>query len=406
MFWVSELVRESNGSCGMLRYRRGIVAGVLTGVLALSGCGDEVATDEGGDSPAVASVDVTPETETLFSLGQTAQFAATAMDSQGREVANATLEWSSSDPEVASVDAGGEVTGVSSGSADIIAAAGDAEGSSTVWVDPEKVLQDYCAKCHGPAIHVVTMTPAACPECHSMNLDPTAANHRTLSNGHIVASDGFDLLGAHELLICTNCHDSSGAPKTNPASDTDCISCHEGDYQAQHAGSGYPTICLNCHTTSSWGGGAFDHEGASDGFRLLGAHAQLACASCHDPTTGDPIYDPADDSDCYACHDDDYQREHSGSGYPTTCLTCHSANSFDGASFNHDSQYFPIFSGKHKEKWDDCTTCHTDSSDYRVFTCFNCHKHNREDMNDKHSGREGYSYDSARCLACHPNGEN
>jgi len=469
-----------------IRISRGVSRKLATAVvvagLAFWGCGDEVATDEGGDTPVVASVDVSPEVETLFSLGATTQFMATAMDSRGREVENVNIVWSSSDPGVAAVNGNGEVTGVSSGTADVTAAVGDVEGSSSVWVDPEMILQDYCAKCHGASIHVVTMTPVTCPECHSMNLDPTAANHAMLSNGHIIASGGFDLLGAHELLICTHCHDSSsGAPKADPSSDTDCITCHEGDYQAQHAGSGYPTTCLSCHTTSSWIGDGFDHEAASGGFRLLGAHAQLTCSSCHDPASGDPLYDPANDSDCYACHaddyqsqhagsgyptaclgchdrsdwsnadfdhgiasggfdligahtsllctschdangnplydpsseddciachDDDYQNEHSGSGYPTTCLTCHNANSFADATFNHDSQYFPIFSGTHDNKWDDCATCHTDSSDYGVFTCLNCHKHNETSMGEKHREVDGYSYDSVKCLACHPSGSD
>ncbi len=136
---------------------------------------------------------------------------------------------------------------------------------------------------------------------------------------------------------------------------------------------------------------------------MIGAHTSLLCTSCHD-ASGNPIYNASDENDCIACHNDDYQHEHSGSGYPTTCLTCHTANSFQGANFNHDSQYFPIFSGEHKNKWDDCTTCHINSSDYRVFTCFNCHKHNQISMDEKHREVSGYSYDSVRCLACHPNG--
>ncbi|KPK62088.1 MAG: hypothetical protein AMS21_08165 [Gemmatimonas sp. SG8_38_2] len=465
------------------RLRSRIAASVLVSVMAVWGCGDGPNTDVvGSDYPVVARLEVSAETETLFSLGQTTRFVATALDSRGREIADVTIVWSSSNPTVATVNDEGDVTGVSAGSADIIAATGDVEGSFTVWVDPEMVLRDYCARCHGPSIHIVAMTPAACRECHSMQLDPTAANHATTSNGHVVASGGFTLLGAHELLICTSCHDPvSGAAKADPSSDTDCITCHASDYRAQHVGSGYPTACLNCHTTSSWGGGVFDHEGASGGFRLLGAHALLACSSCHDPTTGDPSFSPANDSDCYACHADDYQNQHggsgfpttclschdrndwtnadfdhgsasggfdligahasllcaschdsggnpiydpsdetdcivchnddyqlrhSGSGYPTTCLTCHTANSFQGANFNHDGDSFPIFSGKHREKWNECTTCHTNADDFRVFTCFNCHKHNQEDMDDKHSEVGGYSYDSTRCLACHPNGSS
>ena len=70
----------------------------------------------------------------------------------------------------------------------------------------------------------------------------------------------------------------------------------------------------------------------------------------------------------------------------------------------HDAQFFPIFSGKHRGEWDDCVDCHTNTGNYAVFSCVDCHEHNRTEMDDKHSGEADYQYTSMACLECHPTG--
>ena len=102
----------------------------------------------------------------------------------------------------------------------------------------------------------------------------------------------------------------------------------------------------------------------------------------------------------------DFQREHSGSGYPTTCLSCHVVTTWGGAQFNHDADYFPIYSGKHEGEWASCQTCHSTPDDYSIFSCFNCHKHNKTDMDKDHSEVQGYVYESGQCLSCHPTGKS
>ena len=72
----------------------------------------------------------------------------------------------------------------------------------------------------------------------------------------------------------------------------------------------------------------------------------------------------------------------------------------------HDAQFFPIFSGAHNGEWTSCTECHSNPANYSVFTCIDCHEHNRTDMDDKHSGENGYEYSSLACLDCHPTGSH
>ncbi|MCK7519126.1 MAG: hypothetical protein MZV64_16055 [Ignavibacteriales bacterium] len=62
---------------------------------------------------------------------------------------------------------------------------------------------------------------------------------------------------------------------------------------------------------------------------------------------------------------------HQTLGFSTTCTSCHSTQpGWKPAAYTqHDSQSFPIYSGKHKGKWDSCTDCHTNSANYSQFSC-------------------------------------
>jgi len=261
---------------------------------------------------------------------------------------------------------------------------------------------DDCVACHQAdyqAQHTGSGYPTTCLSCHQVTTwDGAIVDHAS-------ASDGFALPSDHELLACTNCHTPDGTGTLfSPTSPDDCLACHQADYQRVHTGTGYPNDCTVCHTTTGWPGATTDHSTLSGGFGLLGDHGLLACTSCHVPGGTEPIFTPTSPDDCVACHVGDFQREHSGSDYPTTCLSCHQITTWDGAHFDHDGDYFPIFSGKHKGKWSSCQTCHTNPTDYGTFTCFNCHKHQKADMDADHSEVSGYVYESGQCISCHPTG--
>ena len=88
------------------------------------------------------------------------------------------------------------------------------------------------------------------------------------------------------------------------------------------------------------------------------------------------------------------------------CTTCHTSTvTWKGATFDHDQQYFPIYSGKHLQKWSTCADCHVNSSNYTVFECILCHEHsNKSKVDADHQGKPGYVYKSTACYACHPTG--
>lgn len=253
---------------------------------------------------------------------------------------------------------------------------------------------NYAATRNPP--HVAAGFGTTCGQCHS-------ASTSTWGGSFNHAQTGFALNGVHGATTCVSCH-AGGRFKGTP---TDCYGCHQGDFTATtnpaHVAAGFPTACVNCHSASaaSWSS-TFAH--AQTGFALTGAHATATCASCHagNRFKGTP-------TDCYACHQQDYTGAtnpvHSPGSFPTACVTCHSTSAWRPSTFNH-STYFPISAGSRHApgRWNACSDCHTSPTNFAVFSCLNCHEHNQTSMDSKHSGRNGYKYESQACYNCHPRG--
>lgn len=271
-----------------------------------------------------------------------------------------------------------------------------------------------CEDCHADRY---AGTPTGCYACHLNDYEATTdpdhvaagfakacrSCHDTRSwQGAILNHDEFfRLTGGHRGLDCQACH--SGGFKGTP---THCYACHKSEYNntkdPDHSAAGFPRSCESCHNTRSWQGADFDHDLV---FRLTGAHRGLDCDACHsNGFKGTP-------TDCYACHESEYRSardpDHAGTGFPTDCEICHGTARWDGADFSqHDGQYFPIYSGRHRGEWDTCADCHTNPSRFSAFECIECHEHNKNDTDDKHDNVTGYVYSSAACYECHPTGNS
>ena len=104
-------------------------------VLALAAAVTAAACDSSPSAPNVASVTVTPANATLPAIGATVQLSARAVDVTGNVVTGRTVEWSSSNAGVATVDASGLVRGVSVGAASITASVGGVSGAAAIEVE-------------------------------------------------------------------------------------------------------------------------------------------------------------------------------------------------------------------------------------------------------------------------------
>lgn len=240
--------------------------------------------------------------------------------------------------------------------------------------------------------HVNSGFPTDCSICHSTSAwTPSSFDH---------SKGAFPLTGAHLTVACANCH-TNGNYTTVP---TDCYSCHKADFTGTtnpgHVAAGFPTTCTTCHTTTSWAGATFNHNNTP--FPLTGAHVNVACTKCHinNVFAGTP-------TDCYSCHKADFagttNPNHGSAGWPTTCTTCHTTTAWLPATL--PSSYHTFFPLNHGNANGICTNCHTNSSDYSIFTCTNCHGGNNASK-FSHPSVTGYVYNSVNCYACHKNGRS
>jgi hypothetical protein len=255
-----------------------------------------------------------------------------------------------------------------------------------------------CVSCHqndynnakSPVDHIAAKFPTTCELCHDTVVWTNGKfNHSTT---------GWALTGSHTVppRACTDCHINGNYNITV----TTCVSCHQNDYNnaktpVDHVGAHFPTTCESCHDTVVWTDGKFDHS--STGWALTGSHTvpPRVCTDCH--VNGN--YNLTS-TDCYTCHKADYDGttnpNHAAAHFPTTCATCHDTIKWTDATFNHT--WFPM---KHGNANGVCATCHTNSNDYSVFQCTNCHTKNQTDGN--HQGVKGYVYNSVNCYQCHQN---
>jgi hypothetical protein len=265
-----------------------------------------------------------------------------------------------------------------------------------------------CASCHLKGM--VKGTPRRCYDCHWLRRqdDPYRTRlgnqcedcHKptawTAVQWDHAARTGQAINAAMRTLNCDACHKNQMFRGSAP----DCYSCHREDYQStknpNHASAGFPTLCVMCHSPGdpNFRQGAVNHLSI---FPRVGVHATIECAACHKNNVyqGTP-------RDCYGCHRTNYEQtknpNHVAAGFSTTCELCHrpTDTSFTQGTFNHT--YFPTRMGNNI-----CANCHTDATNFKIFTCVTCHS--RSETDSKHRSIAGYVYNSVNCYSCHPQGK-
>ena len=227
----------------------------------------------------------------------------------------------------------------------------------------------------------------ACSVCHTTTgWDSVRFDH---------SQTQFMLKGRHKNLDCAYCHVIDNFSDTQG----ECVSCHTDNHQGRLLPQ-----CENCHSEISWS--IFNpvkaHRNTS--FQLLGKHSSLDCGACHFREIEGEFLRLV--SDCIACHTQEFQSttnpKHTSLGFGMRCEDCHSFFSWQPALFKEHDSSFPIFSGEHNGKWDECTDCHFEPNNYLTFSCSKCHSKTK--MDEEHEDIQGYEYESQACLNCHPNG--
>jgi hypothetical protein len=233
-----------------------------------------------------------------------------------------------------------------------------------------------------------------CSLCHGAESWSPAQIRRDFDH----AARGFPLLGAHSRTACRSCHASLEFRRVETA----CVGCHLDVHQGELG-----TDCNRCHTPQNFidrSRMARAHQATR--FSLVGSHRAADCEACHPPVAQGRMQFVNTRTDCEACHLNDYftttEPNHLALLLPTACATCHIPVTWDAQDTNHDALFFPIYSGKHRGKWDGCADCHLNPSSYAEFSCFLCHQETK--MAERHQAVSGFQYDNQACYSCHPQG--
>jgi len=263
----------------------------------------------------------------------------------------------------------------------------------------EKVGTD-CISCHTD-IHQQTLG-MNCARCH------TPENWLVDNITELHQENGFPLLGNHAIIACSQCHRAESAVRFDRLGN-ECIVCHLEIYDEttapNHQNAGYSTNCIECHDIAGvdWSVTNINH----DFFPLTKGHKIADCTKCHQSQnfSNTPV-------DCIGCHQADFDNttspDHNASDFPLECDACHGLDpGWPAKDFKqHDSEYFPIFSGKHGGEWSQCNECHTTPGDFKAFSCTDCHEHsNAGKLANEHDELSDYSHDSNACYECHPTGD-
>jgi len=223
------------------------------------------------------------------------------------------------------------------------------------------VSSQGCDSCHRDEDPHAGRFGQNCGECH------TADGWSPAKFDHNLAA--FKLEGEHVEVACESCHENrqfKGTPM-------DCYSCHRED--DEHNGE-YGTDCAACHNPSDWEDADFDHNRSN--FPLTGAHAGVACESCHSSGQFAGL-----STDCASCHRD--PAFHAGM-FGLDCAGCHTTDN-----------WFARYNGPHPGIADEggrgvnhggasCRDCHTQT--LQSATCLACHDSNNPD-DDGDGGEDG-----------------
>jgi hypothetical protein len=265
-------------------------------------------------------------------------------------------------------------------------------------------LGDDCETCHrGENPHGQGFAGESCASCHA----PQGWDE---VSGFDHAATGFALVGAHADASCSACHGEAGRGGARFSGlSTSCRGCHADE--SPHGNQFRGEECSSCHGSATWSNTPnFSH--ARTGFPLAGAHASVACQSCHPGSGARRQFEGVAHASCQSCHED----PHDGA-FGADCATCHTTTgwqqmgaSFDGDRFDHEAHTGFALVGAHGRIA--CESCHSRRDDAAIGitftgpsqgvtfpavaaeTCLSCHK-------DPHDGAFLDDPGGPVCSNCH-----
>jgi alpha-tubulin suppressor-like RCC1 family protein len=132
---LTSVVSDAQGQA-LANWSLGTVAGELSATATVQGLTPVTFAATVNPGP-VASIQLTPTDVQFTTLGDTVRMSATPQDAHGNTVTGATVEWSTGDANVVTVDGTGLVTAVAGGSTTVRAAVGTVQQAVDATVTPQ-----------------------------------------------------------------------------------------------------------------------------------------------------------------------------------------------------------------------------------------------------------------------------
>jgi len=208
------------------------------------------------------------------------------------------------------------------------------------------------------------------------------------------------------LNSCSRCHGPDGAglesmpPLSNPA-------LAEADQSALYdaiAHSPHGSVMASWHVGEKGALSGYQVEGlvtlisSAAWDRVMALAEEIGTVGAEPPPVVDlALLEPAGDDDpheCRSCHEEPAIH---ADRFGLNCARCHNLQAWKPALLTRHT--FRLDHGTDQQLA--CQTCHTDS--YSENTCYGCHDHQLEEMQDVHAAEGMLKIDT--CIECHPTGE-
>ena len=296
-----------------------------------------------------------------------------------------------------------------------------------------------CAACHGDAVQAPrwSSTPpalAACAQCHAEPhgepllaaavaavgpVDGCAGCHLDTDAGFAAGRlsaeqhrwTGVPLVAPHAEVACIGCHRGALATDRFPGRElADCRACHVDVHGGQFEANAAYAQCTACHAPTHFVPPAFGLAAhAATAFPLTGAHAAVACQSCHRDDRSKGRVFAGTDTNCSGCHADVHRGAFDRPGLPrrigdrAECARCHDTAAFAPVvgDFDHATWTGHALAGAHTKIV--CTACHPPAvapgprlGPAAGRTCTACHQ-------DPHAGQFATA-GVVDCSKCHGEG--
>ena len=224
-----------------------------------------------------------------------------------------------------------------------------------------------------------------CQECHTYTSWKPIRSNPEFNHDHT----GYPLRGMHQKVTCTKCHTSLIFKNVSK----NCADCHADIHRRQFGAN-----CESCHTVKGWQISLKQIRDHQNRFPLIGAHALLQCDDCHKNAAAGQFTGLS--TACYSCHQKDFQTpvlDHVSAGFPTTCESCHTVDTWFNAKFDHLKFTGYALTGAHVTL--PCTACHINNV-YKgtPANCYACHTTDFVGTNNPPHVQLGLPHD---CGTCH-----